>query len=34
MSFNELTENKHTNNILNEVLQGCDDGELYLENLQ
>ena len=33
MSFNELTENKLTNNILNDVLHGCDDGELYLENL-
>ena len=33
MSFNELTDNKFTDNILNDVLQGCDDGELYLENL-
>ena len=32
MSFDELTKNNLTSNILNEVLHGCDDGELYFED--
>ena len=32
MSFNELTDNKFTNSILENALSGCDDGELYLED--
>ena len=32
MSFEELTNNKFTNNILENALSGCDDGELYLED--
>ena len=32
MSFDELTKNKSTNKILEDVLHGCDDGELYFED--
>ena len=32
MSFDELTNNNITNKILENVLHGCDDGELYFED--
>lgn len=32
MSFDELTNSKFTDSILKNVLNGCDDGELYLED--
>merc|ERR1712023_246285 len=32
MSFNELINNSLTNNILNDTLHGCDDGELFFED--
>ena len=32
MSFDELTNNNQTTNILNNLLDGCDDGELYFED--
>ena len=32
MSFDELTGNSSTNNILKNVLHGCDDGELFFED--
>ena len=32
MSFNDLINNSLTNNILNDTLHGCDDGELFFED--
>ena len=32
MSFDELTNNSNTNKILEDVLYGCDDGELFFED--
>ncbi len=32
MSFDELTNNSFTNKILEQVLHGCDDGELFFED--
>ena len=32
MSFDELTNNSFTTKILEDVLHGCDDGELFFED--